>query len=124
VVNEVGTITPCTPKRARVYSHAMKVPAPHRWLAATTLAAVIACLLAATGLLAPCHQGEAPMSCCPDSSQASSAGPQAALIAPAVLTAQSATLQPLAAMAAAPITAAPLLAPQRDVYLRLSSLLI
>jgi hypothetical protein len=102
----------------------MKLPAPRRWLAATALAAVVTCLLAATGLFAPCHEGEEPMSCCPDSSQASSAGSQAALIAPAVLTAHFVTLQPMAAPALTPATAVPALAPQRDVYLRLSTLLI
>ena len=95
-----------------------------RWLAATTVAAVITCLLAATGLFAPCHEGEPPMSCCPDSSQAQTAGLQATLIAPAVLTAQFEMLQPMAPVALPPTSAVPVLAHQREVYLRLSTLLI
>lgn len=102
----------------------MKPSARRRWLAATALAAVVTCVLAATGLFAPCHEGEAPMSCCPDSSQAPTAGAQVALLATAVLGASFEMPQPVFSSALAPAPQVSLLGHQRGLYLRLSTLLI
>lgn len=102
----------------------MKPLARRRWFAATALAALVTCGLAATGLFAPCHQDEAPMSCCPDSSQAQIPGAQATLIAAAVVTA--AFEMPVATMAGTLAVPARVSFParQRSLYLRLSTLLI
>ena len=101
----------------------MKPPTRRRWFAATALAAWVTCVLAATGLFAPCHQAEEPMSCCPEGSQAQTAGAQAALLAAVVVTPAFETPP---AMADTPAAAARVSFPaqQRGLYLRLSTLLI